>query len=148
MFNWQDVPVAEGGHSNNSAWLPPRDVTQDISDATDSAPWSFLSEDVLREEGGDPTGSASCLFPPDGTQDVAREEDDDSTGRAPSVSPRDMTKNFCNECNKGFGRKSELTRHLKQTRKHGGPKKKCRLCGKLLSRGHTLKDHESKCSGK
>ena len=137
-FNRQDIPGADGGHSNNSV------------------PWLFFPIVMPPgEEGDDRTNKVPCLSPPDGTQDVPRDEGSDSTSKAPSVSPhRPLTRNgkatdfICHECKKAFGRKQELSRHLRQTKNHGGPTKHCRLCGKLLSRDHTLRDHTSKCKGK
>jgi hypothetical protein len=159
----QDILEGDGGEST-SYLLPLPDVTQDTEGghSPNSAPWLFwpvVTQEVPREKSGDPTSSAPCLSPPDGTQDVPREKVGDPTSRAPSASPPDVAQSplirngkatdvFCFKCKKPFGRKSELTRHRRQTKNHGGPKKRCHRCGKLLSRDDTLRAHMSKCKGK
>lgn len=49
----------------------------------------------------------------------------------------------CKECKRTFRREYELNRHLNETKKHGGPKVECPLCGDLFSRQETLKKHMS-----
>ena len=160
-----DVTQEGDGGESTSCLLPPPDVMQDTpgaegaSHSTNSAPRLFLpvvTQDVPREKGGD---SASSASPPDGMQDVPREKAGDPTSRDPSASPQDVaqppssrngkaTDFFCSKCKTPFRRKQELTRHRKQTKNHGGPKKQCTLCGKLLSREHTLRVHMLKCKGR
>ncbi|KAF8726123.1 hypothetical protein AX14_008048 [Amanita brunnescens Koide BX004] len=49
----------------------------------------------------------------------------------------------CKECKRTFRGEYELNRHLNETKKHGGPKVECPLCGDLFSRQETLKKHMS-----
>lgn len=157
-FNRQDIP---GSESTSRARLgsPPDVLGDDGGEPTSCllSP-SDVRQGVPREEGGAPTSSALCLSP-DRTQDIPQEEGGDSSSRAPSVSPPVVaqppltrkgkaTGIICDKCNVAFGRKQELSRHLEQTKKHGGPTKLCRQCRKLLSRGHTLKAHMPKCKGR
>ena len=136
----QETAGDEGGDSASWAWSPP-DVEQDIpsSDSTSRAPWLSqpdVTQNIPREEGGNSTTSVPCLSQPDETQPPLRRREK-------------ATANFCNECNKVFGRKQEFDRHLRETKRHGGPTRRCPWCGKLLSRNHTLTGHMFKsCSAK